>query len=75
MFEISLKRAARFALVLAALSLPTLAMNGKPDRHHHGGDGGDGGGKNVPEGGSSLAYAALAGSMIAGGMLLARKSR
>ncbi|MGA2695892.1 MAG: hypothetical protein ABSE92_07515 [Terriglobales bacterium] len=86
MFEISLKRAARLALVFAALSLPVWAMHGQPDRHHGGGCGGNnrdcgggggngGGGNNVPEGGSSLAYAALAGSMIAGGMVLARKSR
>lgn len=75
MFELTWKRAARLALVLAALSLPVLAMNGKPDRHRGGGGGNGGGGNNVPEGGSSLAYAALAGSMIAGGMLLARKSR
>jgi hypothetical protein len=72
MFELSWKRAARLSLVLATLSLPVWAMHGKPERHR---GGGGGGGNNVPEGGSSLAYAALAGSMIAGGMVLARKSR
>jgi hypothetical protein len=82
MFELSWKRAARLSLVLAALSLPVWAMHGQPDRHHGGGGcgnnrncGGGGGGNNVPEGGSPLAYTALAGSMIAGGMVLARKSR
>jgi hypothetical protein len=81
MFEMSWKRATRLALVCAALSLPVWAMHGQPDKHHGGGgcgnnrDCGGGGGGNVPEGGSTLAYAALAGSMIAGGMVLARKSR
>lgn len=73
MFEHSVKRAVRIGLLLCLFSLPVWAMHGKPDRHR--GGGGGGGGNNVPEGGSSLAYVGLAGSMIAGGMVLARKSR
>lgn len=71
MFQHNCKRAARVALLLCVFSLPVWAMRGKPDRHH----GGGGGGQGVPEGGSSLAYVGLAGTMIAGGMVLARKSR
>jgi len=82
MFSQSWKRAVRIGLVLSALSLPMWALLGGADHGHgHGGCGdnrncgGGGGGNNVPEGGSLLAYTGLSGAMIAGGIVLARKSR
>ena len=78
------KRAAKVSLVMCLLSLPVWALQGRGDqRGGRGGGGGcgynrncgGGGGNNVPEGGSLLAYTGLTGAVLAGGIVLARKSR
>jgi hypothetical protein len=79
MFSHNVKRAVKVGLLLCAFSLPVLALDGA-GWHYHGGCGGNnrdcrGGGNNVPEGGGLLAYTCLSGAMIAGGMVLARRSR
>lgn len=85
MLNQSWKRAAKIALLLCVFSLPVWALHQRGDGHRGGGGGcgknqncgggGNGGGGNVPEGGSQLAYTGLAGSVIGGGIMLARKSR
>jgi len=80
MFSHSWKQAVKVGLVFCALSMPVWALHHGSDGHGrdgHGGQGGGygGGGQNVPEGGSPLAYTAVSGAMIVGGMALARKSR
>jgi hypothetical protein len=78
--SINWKRATKIALVCSLMSLPMWAAPRGGDRggRGHGGDGGCGNNRNckdVPEGGSALAYTALSSVMIAGAFALARKSR
>jgi hypothetical protein len=76
-WSINWKRAANIAIVCGLMSLPLSASPRGGDRHGHGGDGcgNNRNCKDVPEGGSPLAYTALSGVMIAGAFALARKSR